>query len=97
MKRKLQSKLSISGTLLISLILASVLLPTLDAQTAPPKTPPKSVDDIKTDSWNSLPLHGVDYQRGEVSACPEARPFREFGTPQAIAGTVRLPGFKSTA
>ena len=54
-------------TLLTSLILASVLLPTLGAQTAPPRTPPKSVDDIKVDSWNSLPLHGSDY-RGVKSA-----------------------------
>jgi len=50
-----------------ALILVSVLLPFLAAQTAPPVTPPKSVDDIKTDPWNSLPLHGSDY-RGLKSA-----------------------------
>src|SRR5580692_11562276 len=60
-------KLSIWTTLLTAVVLASVLLPALGAQTAPPRTAPKSVDDIKVDSWNSLPLHGSDY-RGVTSA-----------------------------
>jgi hypothetical protein len=60
-------KLSIWMTLLTAMILASVLLPTLGAQTALPRTSSKSVDDIKIDKWNSLPLHGSDY-RGVTSA-----------------------------
>jgi hypothetical protein len=41
----------------MALILTAVLLPILGAQT----TPPKSVDDIKIDKWNSVPLHGTAY------------------------------------
>ena len=41
----------------MALILTAVLLPILGAQTAPPK----SVDDIKIDKWNSVPLHGTAY------------------------------------
>jgi hypothetical protein len=41
----------------MALIFASVLLPTLGAQNAQPK----SVDDIKIDKWNSVPLHGPAY------------------------------------
>jgi len=60
-------KLSTSTTSLTALILGSVLLPTLGAQTAPPGTAPKSVDAIRVDAWNSRPLHGSDY-RGVKSA-----------------------------
>ena len=41
----------------MALILTAVLLPILGAQTVPPK----SVDDIKIDKWNSVPLHGIAY------------------------------------
>ncbi len=41
----------------MALILTAVLVPILGAQTAPPK----SVDDIKIDKWNSVPLHGTAY------------------------------------
>ena len=41
----------------MALILTAVLLPILGAQTVPPK----SVDDIKIDKWNSVPLHGTAY------------------------------------
>ena len=41
----------------VALILASVLLPILGAQSAPPK----SVDDIHIEKWNSVPLPGPAY------------------------------------
>lgn len=50
-------KRSIWTTSAMALILASVLLPNLRAQTAPPK----SVDDIKIEKWNSAPLPGTAY------------------------------------
>ena len=41
----------------MALLLLSALSPLLRAQTAPPK----SVDEIKIDKWNSVPLHGPAY------------------------------------
>jgi hypothetical protein len=41
----------------MALILVSALPPVLSAQTAPPK----SVDEIKIDKWDSVPLHGPAY------------------------------------
>ena len=41
----------------IGLILVSALAPLMSAQTAAPK----SVDEIKIDKWNSVPLHGPAY------------------------------------
>jgi hypothetical protein len=41
----------------LALILASVAVPLLSGQTAPPK----SVDDIKIEKWNSTPLTGAAY------------------------------------
>ena len=42
----------------MALILASALPPILGAQTAPPK----SVDDIQIEKWNSVPLPGLPMQ-----------------------------------
>jgi hypothetical protein len=60
------AKVSISAIPALGLVLASVLLPNLQAQTVPPK----SVDDIKVDKWNSLPLHGRDYAGVKSAPAP---------------------------
>ena len=59
----------------MALILACVLSPILGAQTAPPK----SVDDIKIDKWNSAPLRGTAYDGSEVGPCSAPRPLRNLG------------------
>src|SRR3954447_15422371 len=63
-------KLLISTRSVISLMLASVLLPNLSAQNQP-QTHPKSVDDIEVDTWNSLPLHGIDYRGVKSEPAPK--------------------------
>jgi hypothetical protein len=50
-------KWSISKVVPMALLLLSALPPLLPAQTAPPK----SVDEIKIEKWNSVPLHGPAY------------------------------------
>src|SRR3954470_1936960 len=61
----------ISKTSLVGLFLAFVSLSNLHAQNASPKTPPKSVDDIHVDKWNSLPLHGNDYRGVQSAPAPK--------------------------
>jgi hypothetical protein len=53
------------------LILSFVFLPKVNAQTPPPKTPAKSVDEVKVDKWNSLPLHGSDYRAVQSAPAPK--------------------------
>jgi hypothetical protein len=65
------SKLPVFTTLLASLFLVSRFVPNLDAQTAPSRTPPQSVDEIKVDAWNSLPLHGIDYRGVKPPPAPK--------------------------
>ncbi len=59
----------------VALILASALLPILGAQSAPPK----SVDDIHIEKWNSVPLPGPAYAGLNVSPCSAPRPVRSLG------------------
>jgi uncharacterized protein (TIGR02246 family) len=54
-------KRSIGMILPLVLALASVLPAILRAQTAQPRSQPQSVEEIKIDKWNSLPLRGRDY------------------------------------
>src|SRR5205085_161162 len=60
------SKISMGIILPLGLVATSVLVPILAAQTAPPK----SVDEIKVDKWNSLPLHGRDYAGVKSASAP---------------------------
>jgi hypothetical protein len=50
----------------VALFAASLLVPSVVAQTAPPK----SVDDIKVDPWNSVPLHGPAYKGVKSGPAP---------------------------
>ncbi len=50
----------------MALIMAFVVLPGLGAQTAPPK----SVDDIKIDIWNSAPVPGSAYAGVKSAPAP---------------------------
>ncbi len=50
----------------MALIIAFVVLPALGAQTAPPK----SVDDIKIDIWNSAPVPGTAYEGVKSAPAP---------------------------
>ena len=59
-------KRSIWMILPLGLVLTSVPLPVLGAQTAPPK----SVDDIKVDPWDSLPLLGREYAGVKSAPAP---------------------------
>ena len=59
-------KRSIWMILPLGLVLTSVLAPILGAQTAPPR----SVDDIKVDPWNSLPLRGRQYAGVKSAPAP---------------------------
>ena len=48
-------------TLSMALVFAALLPPIVCAQTTSPAAQTKSVDDIKIDKWNSVPLRGKDY------------------------------------
>ena len=69
--------------------LTSVLSPIVGAQTAPPK----SVDDIKVDQWNSRPLRGREYT-GVKSAPAPRRDLTGIWDATGIARTVRHPESK---
>lgn len=60
-------KRSIWMVLPTALILACAIAPVLGAQTA---APPKSVDGIKIDKWNSVPLHGQAYAGVKSAPAP---------------------------
>ena len=77
-------KRSIWMILPLGLVLTSVLLPTLGAQTVSPR----SVDEIEVDPWNSLPLRGRDYAGVESAPAPR-RDLSGIWTPQGIAPIVR--------
>ena len=64
----------------IALILGCVSLPIVSAQTA---VPPKSVDDIKIEKWNSVPLPGSAYAGLRSAPILHAATSPEFGMPQA--------------
>ncbi len=48
-----------------------LLAAALAAQTAPAKSPAKSLDQIQVDKWNSLPLHGADYRGVKPAPAPK--------------------------
>jgi hypothetical protein len=75
----------------MALLLVSALPPVLSAQTAPPK----SVDEIKIDKWNSVPLHGSAYTGLKPTPAPR-RDLSGVWDATGDAGIGPPPGIQAT-
>ena len=80
---------------LLGLILSSVLLPIAGAQTNAPQSVSKSVDEVKIDKWNSVPLHGKDYV-GLKSAPAPRRDLSGFWDATGDRTNIPPPGIQPT-
>jgi hypothetical protein len=84
-------KPSISPVAIATLISSLVFLPTLRSQS----NPPASVDDIKVEKWNSLPLHGRAY----AGITPAPAPRRDLSGIWDATGDATIgaaPGIQNT-